>query len=201
MGMGGSTKASDAAAAADAARNASIQGTVGQIQSAYNSPSRQGQYDSYGKALGSYYTDQVNQQEAQNARNLKFANARSGLTGGSAAVDSNTQLQKDYTSGLLKASQTAQGGEAQLKNADANSENQMIALAQQGNYIGSIPQQTSLAQNASLENANSFGQANSLGNLFSNTGTIYQNEQTAAAQRAAQGSPIGSIYGTSAFGK
>ena len=41
----------------------------------------------------------------------------------------------------------------------------------------------------------SYGQANQLGNLFAGTAGIYQNEQTAAANRLAQRTPIGSTYG------
>jgi hypothetical protein len=138
----------------------------------------------------------VNTQEATNARNLKFATARSGLTGGSAAVDSNTQLQKDYTQGLLQASQAAQGGKAALQQADVNSKNQLISLAQQGNYTGTIPTEVAQSQNAALGAAQNYGNANAINNLFSGTAGIYQNEQVAAANRRAQASPIGSIYGT-----
>lgn len=194
--MGTGNSAANAAAAADATRNQQIQQSISQITKAYSSPQRQAQYDAYGKNLSGYYTGQVNEQVANNARNLKFASARSGLTGGSAAIDSNTQLQKDYAKGLLSASQQAQGGVAALQQSDTNAKNQMIGLAQQGNYIGAIPQQIATAQSASIGAANNYGNANSLGNLFGSTAGIYQNEQTAAANRRAQQSPIGSLYGS-----
>lgn len=202
MGMGGSDDASKAAAAADAQRQAQIANSVSQIQSAYNSPARTAQYDAYGTNLQNYYTGQVNQQQQTNARNLKFADARSGLTGGSAAVDANTQLSKDYTQGLLQASQQAQAGKAALQNSDTQSKNQLISLAQQGNYTGSIPTETALAQQSALGSAANYGNANSLGNLFAGTAGIYNAEQTAAANRKAQMTPIGSPYGgASPFGK
>jgi hypothetical protein len=123
------------------------------------------------------------------------------LTGGSAAVDNNTQLQKDYSQGLLQASQQAQGGQAALQQSDINAKNQLIGLAQQGNFgIGTIPTQVAQAQSASLGAAQNAFNANSLGNVFSGTGQIYQNEQIAAANRAAQQKPIGSIYGGSTTG-
>src|SRR5882762_67615 len=99
--MGSSNSASNAASAADAARQKQINDSISQINSAYGSPSRQAQYDTYGRNLKDYFTGQVNEQQANAARNLKFAEARSGLTGGSASVDANTQLGKDYTKGLL----------------------------------------------------------------------------------------------------
>lgn len=197
--MGSNNSAANAANAADAARQAQIQQSIDSINRAYSNPQRQAQYDQYGNELSKYYTGQVNEQEATNARNLKFAMARSGLTGGSAAVDANTQLQKDYTKGLLQASQQAQAGKASLQQSDINAKNQLISLAQQGGNIGTIPQQVSQAQSAALGTAQNYGNANSLGNLFAGTAQIYQNEQTAAANRKAQTSPIGSLYGSGGF--
>jgi hypothetical protein len=196
--MGTNNSAANAAQAQQAAQQKQIQQSVAAINAAYSSPGRQAQYDTYGKNLNDYYTNQVNTQEATNARNLKFANARSGLTGGSAAVDSNTQLQKDYTQGLLQASQAAQGGQAALQQSDINSKNQLISLAQQGNYTGTIPTEVAQAQDAALKGVANYGNANAINNLFSGTAGIYQNEQVAAANRRAQQSPIGSLYGTSA---
>ena len=197
--MGTSNSAADAANAANAERQQQIQDSINQITAAYASPQRTAQYQKYGQNLGDYYTNQVKEQEAVNARNLKFANARSGLTGGSAAVDSNTQLQKDYTAGLLKASQAAQAGVASLQSSDINAKNQLISLAQQGGYTGAIPTQVAQAQSASLGAGQNYASANALGNLFGGTANIYQNEQTAAANRKAQTSPIGSLYGTGGF--
>src|SRR5271169_615337 len=108
--MGTSNNAASAAAAANAQQQQSINAATTQINQAFSNPMRQAQIDTYGNKLNDYYTGQVNNQEAINARNLKFAMARSGLTGGSASVDSNNQLQKDYTNGLLQASQQATAG-------------------------------------------------------------------------------------------
>lgn len=193
--MGTNNDASKAAAAASAAQQAQIDATIGQINSAYSSPGRQAQYQQYGRNLNNYLTGQVNEQEKQNARNLKFAEARSGLTGGSAAVDANTQLQKDYTQGLLQASRAAQTGQAQLEQADVASKNQLIAQAEQGGYLGSIPQAVSQASQANLGAASSAYNPQALGNLFAGTANLYNNEQVAAANRRAQTSPIGSLYG------
>ncbi len=196
--MGTGSSAADAANAANAQRQNQINATIAAINKAYSAPARQQQYQQYGKNLTDYYTNQVNQQQQINARDLKFAMARSGLTGGSAAADANTQLGKDYTQGLLQASQQGQAGTAALENADVNSKNQLISLAEQGDYTGAIPSQIASAQSAALGAAQNFGTVNSLGNLFAGTSSIYSNEQTAAANRRAQASPIGSIYGTGA---
>lgn len=198
--MGTGNGAANAANAANTQQQQQIQQAVQQISAAYSSPSRQAQYASYGQNLNNYYTGQVNTQEATNARNLKFAEARSGLTGGSASADANTQLQKDYSTALLQASQQSQAGQASLEQSDTQAKNQLIGLAQQGNFTGTIPTQVAQAQGASLGAAQNYGNANALGSLFGNTANIWQNEQTAAANRKAQQSPIGSIYGSSSGG-
>lgn len=201
MGLGGSNSATEAATAADNARNTQIQQTVGQIQSAYNNPNRQNQIQDYQNNLQKYYTTQVNNQEATNGRNLKFAEARSGLTGGSADSDANATLGKDYSNAILQATQQAQGGGAALKQSDENSENQLISEAQAGNMTGSVAGQVSQAQTVGTQAAQNYGNANSLGALFGNTQGIYNNEATAAANRSAQNNPFGGIYNSkSAFG-
>jgi hypothetical protein len=197
--MGTGNSAAKAAQQANADNQAAIDASVQQIQNAYSSPSRQQQYQQYGQQLQDFYTNNVNNQEQVNARNLKFALARSGLTGGSAAVDSNTQLQKDYTNGLVQASQQAQAGQAALQQADVNSKNQLVSLAEQGGNIGSIPTQVAQAQSTNLGTAQAYGNTNALNNLFTGTAGIYQGEQVAAANRQAQANPIGSFYGPSAF--
>lgn len=197
--MGTGSSAANAANAANAQSQQQIQGAVSAINNAYNNPNRAAQVQQYGQNLQNYYTGQVNNQEAINARNLKFAMARSGLTGGSAAADSNTQLQKDYTQGLLQAGQQAQTGQAALQQADIQSKNQLIGLAQQGNYTGSIPTAIAASQGANFGAAQNFGNANSLGNLFAGTSGIYQNEQTAAANRQAQQNPFGTVYSSSVY--
>lgn len=197
--MGSSNNAAKAAAAADAERNREIQASIAEITKAYSSPARQAQYDSYGRTLTDYYTGQVKEQGEANARNLKFSLARSGLTGGSAAVDADTQLQKDYTKGLLAASQQAQAGKASLVSADQSAKQQLISLAQQGAYTGTAGAQAAEAQRAAIEAARGNYNAGALGDLFKGTAEIYRNQQTAAANRRAAQQPIGSPYGSPGY--
>ena len=192
--MSQSNNAANSAAAANADTQAQIQNSVQQIQNAYSNPNRQSQYTAYGNNLQNYYTGQVNNQEAINARNLKFAMARSGLSGGSASVDSNTQLQKDYTQGLLQATQAATAGVNSLKQADLNSENQLISQAQAGGGVGVIPGQIAATQAANLAQGQNYANSNAVNNLFTGTMGIYNQEQQAAALRKSQSSPFGSWY-------
>src|SRR5271166_6427130 len=148
--MGTGNNAANQANAYNQQQQKQIQNSVNQINAAYSNPNRINQYAQYGKNLSDYYTGQVNNQEAINARNLKFATARSGLTGGSAAVDSNTQLQKDYTQGLLQATQAATTGVNALQQADINSKNQLIGQAEAGATTGTFPTQIAQSMSANL---------------------------------------------------
>jgi hypothetical protein len=58
-----------------------------------------------------------------------------------------------------------------------------------------MPTNIAATQAASLGAAGNYGQANSLGNVFAGTAGIYNAATTAAANRAAMRSPIGSTYG------
>ena len=140
--MGTNNKAAEQAAAASAAQQAQINQTIGQINAAYNSPSRQAQYAQYGKQVKDYLT-----------------------------------------------------GQAALEQADIGSKNALIAQAEQGAYLGSIPQAVAQASQANLGAAQNYSNASTLGNIFAGTAGIYQNEQQAYANRRAQQSPIGSLYG------
>jgi hypothetical protein len=193
--MSNGNSAANAANAYNQQQQKQIQNSVDQINAAYSNPNRTNQYAAYNQTLSNYYTGQVNNQEAINARNLKFADARSGLSGGSAAVDSNTQLQKDYTQGLLQASQAASTGTSALEQSDINAKNQLISLAQAGNMVGTLPTQIAQSQNASLQAAQNYANPAALGNMFGATAQTYQNEQTAAANRRSQTTPFGSSYG------
>ena len=198
--MGSGNSATQAAANANAQSQAQIQNAVTGINAAYNSPARAQQIQTYGGNLQNYYDTQVNQQQAINARDLTFSNARSGLTGGSAAADNNSQLQKDYTTGLVNASQSAQAGQSALANADVNSKNQLIGLAEQGDTTGQLGTQIASAQSAALGAASNYGSANAINNMFAGTAGIVSNEQTAAAARLGMQTPFGGPYGANPSG-
>jgi hypothetical protein len=73
---------------AERARQMTVQLGTDKVNSVFDDPARQGQYDQFLQAIREFYTADANKQKAIADRNLKFSTARSGLTGGSAAVDS-----------------------------------------------------------------------------------------------------------------
>lgn len=167
--------------------------TDARITNIYNSPARQKQYADYLQSLRGMYTGQVNDQQDVASRQLKFADARNGLTGGSAAADAGGMLRKDYQAGLVSADANAQTGVDALRAADQAQKNNLIAVndSAQGTGQGSS-NALALAQGAVANNANAAAPA-ALGSFFGDVGTVYQQRQ--AANAATRGYNRAGLYG------
>ena len=179
---GGGGDAQKAAQQQEQQREDTISKNVGAINSAFSN--RQPEYDQYRKALQDQYETELNRQQAIAGRNNKFALARSGLTGGSAAVDSGRLLGQEEAQGTLAAQQGVQSNVSKLQSNDEATRQQMISLAQSGGDIGNAATQTANSLRANLGNAQSVNAAQGLGDVFGATTASYNNEQQAAALRS-----------------
>ena len=179
---GGGNDATKAQAAQQAEQQAEINKNVGDIDSAFSN--RQPEYDQYRQGLTDQYQQELSRQQAIAGRNNKFALARSGLTGGSAAVDSGRLLGQEEQLGTLAAQQQVNSGVAKLQANDQATKQQMIGLAQSGNNIGDAATETAQALQANLGSAQSVNAAQGLGDVFAQTANSYNNEQTASALRS-----------------
>lgn len=164
MCFGGTNDASDAASAQAEEQQASINSNVQDIQQAF--AGRQTQYNNYLDALNTSYQTQLNLQQSQASRGLKFALARGGLTGSSVAADQGGELQREMGQGTVTAEEQAQAKLAGLQSSDQAEKQQMIALAQSGAGVGNIGEQTATGLEANLNNAQSNLGPNTLGSVF-----------------------------------
>jgi hypothetical protein len=180
---GGSDSAAKQAQANEDAKNASIQQATSQIGSIFDSPARKQQYTDLGNATTAYYTDQLNRQQDVTNRNLKFAQARGGQTGGSVAADQATTSGKDYLAGVLKARNLGSAASANLQGQDAQEQANLIAAAQGGLSATDAASQASSAMRGSLQSAQATSTANAFGDAFGDVGQIYQKSQDAAQLR------------------
>ncbi len=182
MCFGGSSNTATQAATNQATdQQNAITANIDQINRAFNG--RQSQYNGYLNALNSSYQTQLNLQQANAARNLKFSLAGSGLTGGSVAADQGAELQREMGQGTVTAEEQAQAKLAGLTSADAAEKQQMISLAESGANIGNAAQQTATALSANLENAQSNLGPNTLGQVFGGITNDYTAMNTAAQTR------------------
>lgn len=181
MCMGGGNSASNAALQQQQQQQGTINSNISQINSAFSN--RQGQYNDYLNALNKSYQTQLNLQQSQSSRGLKFAMARSGMTGGSVAADQGAELKREMGQGTVTASEQAQAKLAALQSSDQASKNQMVSLAESGANIGNAAAQTSTALQANINNAQSALGPDTLGNAFGGIANTVNSINTAAASR------------------
>ena len=165
---GGSSNAAAAAQQQVQQQQQTTNANVGAINSAF--ANRGQQYTDYLAALRQSYQTQLNNQQATAGRQLKFANARGGLTGGSEAAQLGGELQKEMGQGELGAEQTAQAKLSGLESADQAERLQMISLAQGGASIGNAAQETATSLQANIQNAQAGLSPTALGNTFGTIG-------------------------------
>lgn len=191
---GGSDSASKQAAANQAQQQANIQQATTQIGSIFNNPARQQQYTDLNNATTSYYTGQLNQQKDAQDRNLKFAQARGGQTGGSVAVDQNAQSGKDYLAGVLRAKNLGAAAGANLQGQDSQEQANLTAAAQGGLSATDAATQAASAMKGSLDSAQATSTANAFGDAFGDFGQIYQKSQDAAQLRSGMLYSYNTVY-------
>lgn len=177
----GSDDAQAEARRQEAERQSRIRRSVAKINSAF--AGRSGQYTDLGTALRERYMQELGRQQAVASRQSRFALARSGLTGGSAAIDATRLLAREGQQGTVAAEQKARSGVANLQSADEEARLRMISLAQSGNDIGNAASQTAASLRANLASAQNENLASGLGDIFGGTTQVYKNMQDAAARR------------------
>ena len=183
MGVSSGSGAATRAAQDEAWRQSNINQAVGQIDQIYGSPRRQADIDDFLGATRSFYQRELDKQKGVADRSLRFAMARSGLTGGSASADANRQLGQDYQQGVLNADRLAQGAAADLRTADQNSRMNLITQAQSGLDMTSGAQLAAQALQGNLASGRSQVQASNLGNIFGGLATVYDRSRDMAAER------------------
>ncbi|GHH56067.1 hypothetical protein GCM10009090_25220 [[Pseudomonas] boreopolis] len=183
MGVSSGSGAANTAARAEGWRTSNINRAVGQINDIYNSATRQAGIDDFLSATRQFYTNELERQKGQADRNLRFAMARNGLTGGSAAVDANRRLGEDYQRGVLDAERLAQGAVADLRNADEAARQNLIAQAGSGYSLTSGASQAASALQNNLQAAQGSLKADALGDVFGSLSDLYARSRETAADR------------------
>lgn len=197
--MGGSSnRASQQAQQAEEARLRAIQQTQGRINQVYNAPGRQAEIADAVGANRDLGTRALNEQKALQDRQLKFALARSGLTGGSTSIDQASELGKQYNTGLLQVDQRARQVGADIEAADQDNRGRLIQLATSGLDATSAAQMAASGLRTSLETARNASNVSDIGNVFGGTFADFITRQREAAERQRADRTAGfSLYGNS----
>lgn len=194
---GGGGNAAKAAQQQEAQRQAGVQSSIGKINSIYGSPERQQQYSDFEKAIQDFNLNKLDQQKVDADRQLNFALARQGVTGGSADVDASANLARQYNEGVLKSEQAASSAASGLRAQDQQSKQALIGLAESGLDATTSSQQALTGLQTNLENAMAQGQSASLGDLFSGLASYYdQSNQATQLRQLLQQKGTTGLYGS-----
>ena len=139
--------------------------------------SREKLYEEQRDAVYDINAKEVNDQYADAERANRFGLARNGLLGGSADVDSNANLQEKTNEGLVQAKALGQQAASDLRTADEQSKQSLIAMAQSGIDTGTAQQMAQAQLNANAQSALGQRGGATIGNLFDNLSQAYLTRQ------------------------
>lgn len=177
----GSDKAVKQAEEQERRRQEMIAGNVGRINSAFSG--RQTQYDALGAALRAQLRTDLGRKTQDMARQNRFSLARSGLTGGSAAIDAGKVLAREAQDATVAGERQVRGAVAGLQSQDEAARTNLISLAQSGGNIGNAAQQTASMLRANIGTAANQNLADNLGDVFGETGAAIKARRDANERR------------------
>lgn len=197
---GGADKASREAQAAEAQRQAAIQATQRRVEGIFSAPEREADIQKFLGATRDYYRSDADRQQAEAARNVRFALARTGQVGGSYDVDTNRNLQETYLRGLLEADRRAQSAAQGLRAADQDAKQRLFGLAQAGLDTTTASQNAAQALRLNLGQSTVDAREGALGDLFSSFGDVYKRSTEQREQQRAQRDIYNTLYQPSQYG-
>ena len=178
-----SNKAANEANRQEQARQQAIAETQARVNQVFDDPSRAADIADYVGAVREFQSDDLNRQKADADRNLRFALARGGLTGGSTQRDQQQRFGEDYSRGLLEVERRAQGAGAELQAADQDARARLIQLATTGLDATTAAQQAGAALRTNLEAGRSTAMAQGLGDMFGGVKSFADASRTASERR------------------
>ena len=193
-------KANKQAKLAEAERQAAMTRATGRVNAVFDAPEREAQLEDFLNATRENYRLDADKQKGIADRRLKFSMARSGLTGGSAAVDANRNLGEEYTKGLLDAEGRAQEAQGNLRAQDESSRMGILSMIRQGLDATTAASRAGSAMQSNAQIASGRATADGLGDIFGSTAALYKQQAEAAERRRGEKAAYGSVYGKSSFG-
>ncbi|WP_423173070.1 MULTISPECIES: hypothetical protein [unclassified Stenotrophomonas maltophilia group] len=187
--------AADVAARMEMERQERIREAQGRINQVFDNPRRARDIADFVSATRSKLMEDLNRQNTDAARELKFSLARGGLSGGSVNVDQNRRLTDEYNRGLINVEGRAQGAGAQLEAADQDARARLIQLATSGLDATTAASQAAAGLRSNFENAKSQAFGEQLGDQFATIGGFVKNRREEAARRQANRDANFNLYG------
>lgn len=193
--------AADVAARMEMERQERIREAQGRINQVFDNPRRARDIADFVSATRSKLMEDLNRQNTDAARELKFSLARGGLSGGSVNVDQNRRLTDEYNRGLINVEGRAQGAGAQLEAADQDARARLIQLATSGLDATTAASQAAAGLRSNFENARSQAFGEQLGDQFAGiTGFVKRRLEESGQRKAVRDSNFSLYGGGAAYG-
>jgi hypothetical protein len=182
MGMYGSGGDAANSAAQQAQRSedehqARIKAATSTIDNIFADPSRAALYDTQRDAVYDLNKQELDRQQQEAERRIKFGLARNGLSGGSVDVDQHAKLGQRTTEGLMRVRGLADDAASELRLNDERTKQNLISMAQSGIDTGTAANMAVQGMNANAQTGLASRQIANIGNLFSDLGAAYMASQ------------------------
>lgn len=163
----------------DQQRQGKIDAVTAQIRGLYNNPSRENDIAQYQADTQKLYQHTLDRQSEEAGRQLKFALARTGQSTGQVGIDQGAKLTNEYNEGVLKVTRAAGEASARLRQADADTQQNLISMAQSGMDATTANTLALQGLRTNLLASKSSVAPDALGNAFSGLADAYQFSQEA----------------------
>jgi hypothetical protein len=160
-----------------------------------NAQTREQMYKDQRSAVYDLNKMEVDRQAGEIERQNRFGLARSGLLGGSANIDSMSEIGRRTNEGLMRAGGIADDASASLQNADEQTRNNLISLAQSGIDTSTAAQMASQGLKTNADNAASARSAATIGGLFDDLSQGYLTYQRNMGRQAGAAQGQQQFYG------
>lgn len=178
-------------------RQSRIAAATDSINSIFNTGNRDSLYADQRGAVYDLNSQDVNRQAAEAERANRFGLARSGLLGGSADIDSTSDINRRTNEGLIRAGGIADQASADLRSSDEQTRANLISLAQSGIDTGTASQMALQGLKANAATAAGARGGATVGGLFNDMAQAYLYNQQQQGRASGTGQPGSQWYGVS----
>lgn len=188
--------AAKAAQQQETQRQATIAGTQSRINQVFDNPRRQRDISDFVSAVRDRAMQDLNRQQGDASRELRFALARGGQIGGSVNIDQSRRLADEYNRGLIAVENRALGAGAQVEAADQDARARLIQLATSGLDATTGAQQAAAAMRSSIGSAQADAYGQQLGDQFAAVGNFVKQRRDESTRRQAVRDAQTNLYGS-----
>ena len=182
MGSSSSGSARRAQEAEDRRRR-DIKNTQSRIQGIFGSDQRESDIQAFINSVRGFQQQDLNREKGINDRQLKFALARSGQSGGSVSVDQNRNLSEVFLRATVEGERRAQSAGQGLRASDQEAKLNLFSQALGGLDMTLATQNSLEAIRNNIDFAKNINSESNFDSFFSDFGSLFTQSRKAAGER------------------